>query len=467
MSSKNKKRIIAAAVFVLITAACIANLIINKNNNDKPDGDSSSNVQTDERVIWQGDGGKSEKKDKDTYVIGVSSAIAGIHPYKQNNDAMQVLLKLVYEPLAFSNSDGSVSYANASEITVAKNGKEAIAKLNTDKHFSDGKSLSADDVVWSYKWFMKEDTPYLQTVSRLVNVQKVDEQTVRFTFSSASINIMDVFALPVIHKSEDSENSTFLGTGEYKIKSIRPGSEVTAVPNEKSSQKAAYKQVLIKAMNYGDFDNILKNQEYDLFAVDKRELSEKVKQNGAYTVYENCRDTGYFLIYNNIDKSVRNGISKEIEKQKQDQRLMKSGVNSDSFVSPYMKDGYFSQLGGGGIEKDKEYSVKLGYDEMSTAIYGIIEAAITDGGSKCTAAKSMVESTDFKEDMLIYYGSFKDVIKGDSAKNFFAQNENMNVKDYYEKLEKYCADENLAVPVRRDTVWTAYAEGFDNLGIVF
>ncbi len=68
------------------------------------------------------------------------------HPYAQNNQATDVLRKLVYQPLLEIKEDQSISYKLAKEIKVSRQGTEIKIQLKEGERFSDGEALTAQAV---------------------------------------------------------------------------------------------------------------------------------------------------------------------------------------------------------------------------------------------------------------------------------------------------------------------------------
>ena len=118
---------------------------------------------------------ENKRKENDIFYIGVSQTTDGIHPYKQDNETMDILLDLVYEPLAYFKEDTSIKYINAENITFEKEGKEAKVKINTDKVFSDKTALTVDLVMESYQWFREQDTVHSKLLANIKDIKKIDE----------------------------------------------------------------------------------------------------------------------------------------------------------------------------------------------------------------------------------------------------------------------------------------------------
>ena len=108
-----KKRIGLTIIFICIVCMVIYFVMPSKNKYLIYEG-SAQNVH------------ENKRKENDIFYIGVSQTTDGIHPYKQDNETMDILLDLVYEPLAYFKEDTSIKYINAENITFEKEGKEAL-----------------------------------------------------------------------------------------------------------------------------------------------------------------------------------------------------------------------------------------------------------------------------------------------------------------------------------------------------
>ena len=154
----------------------------------------------------------------------------------KDNDAAAVTL----EPLAKYDPDGNLVPALAAEVPTLGNGgfSEDLTsitwKLREGLKWSDGSGVTAEDVVFSWRYCTDEETGCTSASSfdGVVSVEAVDDLTVRITFEAPTPYPYQAFVgsgAPVISRAQfadcigaaavtcDEENIGPLGTGPYRI----------------------------------------------------------------------------------------------------------------------------------------------------------------------------------------------------------------------------------------------------------
>ena len=126
----------------------------------------------------------------------------------------------------------------AQTIEYPKNRQWAIFNINPKAKFSDGTSVTAKDVVFSFYTLLEKGVPTFKvTFSDFEKVEALGEYRVKFTFKKGS-NTRELpqaaAGLPVFSKQYYTENdfskSTLkppVGSGRYGLKSIKPGLSIT------------------------------------------------------------------------------------------------------------------------------------------------------------------------------------------------------------------------------------------------
>ena len=420
-------------------------------------------------MIFQGDSGKVNLKEerKATFCVGVSTSIADIYPYTHNDEADAILKKLVYEPLITINNDCKISYCNAKRVTFEKEGREATVKLNQDKTFSNGENLNADTVVKSYKWFMANHTAYTNLLSRIVDIRAAGDDTLIFTFTGADGDNIKIFNIPIILQLDEKGKSA-LGTGAYCVDSVKPYKEILLKENKAYNDSSEYDSVLIKTVDYGDMKKLLKSQDFDMFVFNQKEQADAVKADKAYDIYEFGKDTGWFIKHNKESKELGGAIAKLIGGQKFFDKTQTDGIYSPGVISAYIEPNYYSMLSNGSLKNTKTVSVAHDYSAAATGIYQSLEKKLEDKKVKCSEKTYGIEEVpeDFEEDLLLFYGNYKNGMTRADNKKFFKENKEIEVVDFYELLEKYFASQNNITPISKDTVWVAFLAGRDTLGLM-
>jgi peptide/nickel transport system substrate-binding protein len=143
--------------------------------------------------------------------------------------------------------------ALASSWRVSRDGRQYTLRLRRGVRFSDGQSMTADDVVFSFQVYLDEKTHSPQRDLLIVGgkpltVQKVDENTVRFELEqpyAAAERIFDSLAILPKHLLEGSYRdgtfsqawslstapAQFAGLGPFRLKQYVPGERIVLERN--------------------------------------------------------------------------------------------------------------------------------------------------------------------------------------------------------------------------------------------
>ena len=126
----------------------------------------------------------------------------------------------------------------AETIEYPENRQWAIFNINPDAKFSDGTSVTADDVVFSFYTLLEKGVPTFKvTFSDFEKVEALEKHRVKFSFRKGS-NTRELpqaaAGLPIFSKKfytdNDFSESTLkppLGSGRYGLKDLKPGLSIT------------------------------------------------------------------------------------------------------------------------------------------------------------------------------------------------------------------------------------------------
>jgi peptide/nickel transport system substrate-binding protein len=167
-------------------------------------------------------------------------------------------------------------------------------KMRSGVRFSDGEPLTADDVVFTYKFVMNErvnaprDRAYL---SRIKSVEKTAPDEVTFTFAEPYFEVMNLAAgMPILaehfygkYKPEDFNQSVglLLGSGPYRMEnptSWKPGTLIQLVRNDNywgvqpAFDRMAWKEIPNDVAEMASF----RNGDTDLFAAAPEQYREMI-----------------------------------------------------------------------------------------------------------------------------------------------------------------------------------------------
>jgi peptide/nickel transport system substrate-binding protein len=110
-------------------------------------------------------------------------------------------------------------------------------RLNPAARFTDGKPVTAEDILFSWQLLRDHGRPNYQTYyPKVAKAEALDARTIRFDLSSADdrelpliIGLMPVLGSHAVdvHTFENTTFSPLLGSGPYRVTAVRPGESVT------------------------------------------------------------------------------------------------------------------------------------------------------------------------------------------------------------------------------------------------
>jgi len=170
-----------------------------------------------------------------------------INPHFAIGTKDQEASRIFYEPLAAWDDEGNLVPVLAAEIpsresgTLATDGKSVVWKLKPGVRWHDGKPVTADDLVFNWRYASDPATATTTIGSyKDLKVEKVDDLTVRVLFdkptpfwadafvgTEGSIIPQHLFGDYIGAKSRDAPaNLVPVGTGPYRFAEFRPGDMV-------------------------------------------------------------------------------------------------------------------------------------------------------------------------------------------------------------------------------------------------
>ena len=150
--------------------------------------------------------------------------------------ADQLRLLLSFEPLLHYDADWNISFEHGiAESVEAVAADHYIVKLKDGPTWSDGKPVTADDVLYSFERRLDPDSeaplkPMIALLD-LSGVTVVDDHTIDFKLKQGAVTFMNVLAeytmtvVPRGYKRFAGDVSTQIGSGPFILDSFTPGSE--------------------------------------------------------------------------------------------------------------------------------------------------------------------------------------------------------------------------------------------------
>lgn len=138
-----------------------------------------------------------------------------IDPYTSENRANRAIVGLCYDGLIFLDGEKNLTEELA---TVESDGKTATFVIKSGAKFSDGSSVTADDVIYSFERASAKNSVYSFRFEKYVSSwKKVSSDTVTVNFKSENVYNVNLFDFPIVKKN--SSGGYPEGTGVFKFTS--------------------------------------------------------------------------------------------------------------------------------------------------------------------------------------------------------------------------------------------------------
>ena len=319
-------------------------------------------------------GGKSEEKVAENSTTSKKNAISynlGSDPRTidpQLNTAVDgsIVSSNVFEGLFAEGENGKSVPASAESVDISADGLVYTFKIREGAKWSDGKLVTANDFVYSWKRGLTADTAmeyayqlfYIKNGERFYNgevgeaelgVKAIDDRTLQVTLENATPYFLSLTAFPAyfplredIVKDNSSwaiDAKTYIGNGPFKIKTWNPKENIVLVPNDNYWGRSEVKLDELRFDMIVDdktYLNAFKSGEIDI--IDSPPTSEipSLLSSGEGKVYPYL---GTYFYVVNVSGS---GTSPEVTKFLGDSKVRKAlalSINKKLIVEQVMKGG--------------------------------------------------------------------------------------------------------------------------------
>ncbi|MEQ8443017.1 MAG: ABC transporter substrate-binding protein [Alphaproteobacteria bacterium] len=152
--------------------------------------------------------------------------------------------RMFYGSLVRLQDDLSYEPELAEEVLTNDDATEWTFKIRRGVEFHDGKTLTADDVVYSMNRHMGENSASVSSslVDMVERWEKVNDYEVRAVLASPNAdlpNALGTFHFKIVQDGWE-DFSTTVGTGPYKVEDFSPGVRTIGVRNENYWEDGAY-----------------------------------------------------------------------------------------------------------------------------------------------------------------------------------------------------------------------------------
>ena len=176
-------------------------------------------------------------------VWGVLGTFDSLNPFIVRGIAVQQIRGFVVESLMSRGNDEAFTlYALIARSAETDDARSYVTfRLDPRARFSDGKPITADDVLFSWALLRDRGRPnHRQYYAKVAKAEALDPLTVRFDFGGASDRELPLILglMPVLPRHavdpetfEDTTMAGPVGSGPYRVGAVRPGASVTLTRN--------------------------------------------------------------------------------------------------------------------------------------------------------------------------------------------------------------------------------------------
>ena len=279
-----------------------------------------------------------EKEEKKILTMAQKAEIKTLDPQKATDSVSRSIIKLINQTLVYIDNEGNIVPELAQEITKVSP-KETLIKIKNDIKFSNGETLTIDDVLFSLER-AKASPKMSQDLYMIESFEKVDDRTLKINTLYDAGNLLHKLAsggVAIINKKAfEKDENNIVGTGMFKLKEWVAGEKLVLERNEFfKDSKSNIDTLVVKFVPEANSRMImLETGEIDLardlLPLDFKKISEDTK----FTTVEVETPSNMFLgfdLRNELlaDKRVRQAIAYAINNED----LVKTVFNGSASVA--------------------------------------------------------------------------------------------------------------------------------------
>ena len=313
-----------------------------------------------------------EKEEKKILTMAQKAEIKTLDPQKATDSVSRSIIKLINQTLVYIDNEGNIVPELAQEITKVSP-KETLIKIKNDIKFSNGETLTIDDVLFSLER-AKASPKMSQDLYMIESFEKVDDRTLKINTLYDAGNLLHKLAsggVAIINKKAfEKDENNIVGTGMFKLKEWVAGEKLVLERNEFfKDSKSNIDTLVVKFVPEANSRMImLETGEIDLardlLPLDFKKISEDTK----FTTVEIETPSNMFLGFDLrnellVDKRVRQAIAYAINNED----LVKTVFNGSASVAtspvPKITTGHNENSNNypQNIEKAKQLLAEAGY----------------------------------------------------------------------------------------------------------
>ena len=158
---------------------------------------------------------ENSKKDN-SITIGVVE-LDTYNPLITKSVTMKNMLGFIFEPLFTLDDEQNIVGVLAESYQTSPDGKSIIINLKPNVIWHDGTAFSANDVVYTVKAILNNDTNYGHLLENVASVSAINNQSVNVVFTRSVPNPAALMSFPVIKNGALSGTFSATGTGPFYL----------------------------------------------------------------------------------------------------------------------------------------------------------------------------------------------------------------------------------------------------------
>ena len=272
-----------------------------------------------------------------TYIEGIVGQPRFINPiYGETNDTDRTLIDLVFSGLQVHDKEGGISNDLAKSYTISPDGKIYDFQLKNNLFWHDGKTLTADDIVFTIKTIQNSDYKSALRANWIdVGIEKTSLTSVRFTLKTPYNSFLENATVKILPKHiwesvlpENFATSAYnlqpIGSGPFQFLNLTQNPAGFIEKIELTSSRKYYlkpsfianlsfkffekKEDLIRAINNGQINGFAlaaleNNQE-----LAKKEINQDWFKSTNFTTYSFSLPRYFAVFFNNQKTSIFSDI---------------------------------------------------------------------------------------------------------------------------------------------------------------
>lgn len=307
-----KKRVISMLLCGILTVSLFSGC--GKSESSKND---NNNQQT-----TQSESGKIDENASMTRAE--SSDISALIPIGQNSADAQEMVLPIFDML-YRVSGTETIYYLADSYEMSKDNKELTVKLKDGIKYHDGEKVDADELVWNFNMRKEQglDSTYTTLNEKEVNIEKVDDLTVKLTLPEASASFASLFGMIQLipsHLYKDADdvlncdaNEKGIGTGPYKVKEWNKGESLILERNEDYyGEKPGLKTLVFKIIPEAANQAVsFESGDLDVLRITNAKDYEKYKNMDGVQIFTFQEGRNHYLAFNALSDNMKDDKVRE------------------------------------------------------------------------------------------------------------------------------------------------------------